>query len=82
MATRKAGTLGSSTLKLGDFMTVGDDLPALLELVDDGLVVLTPPQDYDDSYCIEYAKKHHACIVTNDRYLLQRQGSICDNTNV
>jgi len=70
IATRKASapTLGSSTLKLGDFMTVGDDLPKLLELVDAGLVVLTPAQDYDDSYCIEYAKRHHACIVTNDRY--------------
>lgn len=71
IATRKAQpntTLGGSTLKLGDFMTVGDDLPQLMELVQKGLVVLTPPQDYDDSYCIEYAKKHNACIVTNDRY--------------
>lgn len=71
-ATRKAPQhqLGSSTLKLGDFMnSVGaDDMPLLNTLVDLGLVVLTPPQDYDDSYSIQYARKHHACIVTNDRF--------------
>lgn len=32
-----------------------DDIPLLQELVDDGLLVATPPQDYDDSYCIKYA---------------------------
>ena len=26
------------------------------------------PQDYDDSYCIQYARKHDACIVSNDKY--------------
>lgn len=48
-------------------MTVGDDFPAFTALVDEGLVVLTPSQDYDDSYSIEYAKQRNACIVTNDR---------------
>lgn len=38
------------------------------ELVKDGTVSLTPPQDYDDSYCIEYARKHKGVIVTNDMY--------------
>lgn len=33
-----------------------------------GVVVGTPAQDYDDSYCIEYAKRHSAYILTNDRY--------------
>jgi len=70
IATRKAqpSTLGGSTLRLGDFMTVGDNLPQLMELVEQGRVVLTPAQDYDDSYCIEYAKNHNGFIVTNDRY--------------
>lgn len=25
-------------------------------------------QDYDDSYCIQHARKHDACIVSNDKY--------------
>ena len=37
-------------------------------LVKSGVVSLTPPQDYDDSYCIEYARKHKGVIVTNDMY--------------
>eukprot|EP01103_Thecamoeba_quadrilineata_P003891 TRINITY_DN13628_c0_g1_i1.p1 TRINITY_DN13628_c0_g1~~TRINITY_DN13628_c0_g1_i1.p1 ORF type:complete len:476 (+),score=57.93 TRINITY_DN13628_c0_g1_i1:3-1430(+) len=45
-----------------------DDVPLLIKLVNDNLVVLTPPQDYDDSYSIQYAKLHGACIVTNDMY--------------
>lgn len=49
-------------------MAVGDDLPLLTKLVDLGHVILTPPQDYDDSYSIDYARRHNACIVTNDRY--------------
>jgi hypothetical protein len=44
------------------------NLPLLNELVEQGKVILTPPQDYDDSYCINYAMKHDACIVSNDRY--------------
>jgi len=40
----------------------------LQQLVNDNLVTLTPPQDYDDSYSIKYAKLHNACIITNDRY--------------
>lgn len=32
-----------------------DDVQLLQRLVDDGLIVSTPPQDYDDSYCIKYA---------------------------
>ena len=71
---------------------MADDLPLLEELVDAGIVILTPAQvyyllhlrhnrlirkmvsvsllvqDYDDSYCIEYATTHSGCIVSNDRY--------------
>lgn len=57
-----------------------NNIPLIMQLVDQGRVVLTPPQvfiflffayshkDYDDSYCIEYAMQHNSCIVTNDRY--------------
>ncbi len=31
-------------------------------------MVTTPSQDYDDSYCIEYAKSHAGYIVTNDKF--------------
>jgi hypothetical protein len=32
------------------------------------LVVQTPAQDYDDSYCIQYCKEKDAFIVTNDLF--------------
>jgi hypothetical protein len=25
-------------------------------------------QDYDDTYCLDYAMRHNACVVSNDRY--------------
>jgi hypothetical protein len=45
-----------------------DNIALLNSLLDQGLVLTTPSFDYDDSYCIEFAKKHDACIVSNDRY--------------
>jgi hypothetical protein len=45
-----------------------DNLDYLNELSEQHLVIKTPPQDYDDSYCIQYAKKHKAFIVTNDLF--------------
>ena len=45
-----------------------DDLAYLYGLVNKGLVVKSPPQDYDDSYCIQYAKKHDAFVVSNDLF--------------
>eukprot|EP00826_Nyctotherus_ovalis_P038528 TRINITY_DN3613_c0_g1_i4.p1 TRINITY_DN3613_c0_g1~~TRINITY_DN3613_c0_g1_i4.p1 ORF type:complete len:668 (+),score=198.15 TRINITY_DN3613_c0_g1_i4:321-2324(+) len=45
-----------------------DDVNYLKQLHKEGVVVTTPPQDYDDSYCIEYAKKHKGYIVTNDKF--------------
>jgi hypothetical protein len=47
---------------------VPDDITYLKKLSTEGLVVQTPPQDYDDSYCIQYAKQYNAYIVTNDLY--------------
>jgi hypothetical protein len=40
----------------------------LHKLAELGLVVKTPSSDYDDSYCIEYAKRKNAYIVTNDKF--------------
>lgn len=31
-------------------------------------MVKTPSQDYDDSYCIQYARQTNAYIVTNDKF--------------
>ena len=47
---------------------VPDDIGLLVRLAEAGKIILTPPQDYDDSYCISYAKAHGGCIVTNDIY--------------
>jgi len=44
-------------------------VPLLRTLEAQGVLVVTPSQDYDDSYCIAYARSHApACIVTNDMY--------------
>ena len=41
----------------------------LQRLVTAKRLMLTPPQDYDDSYTIEYAKRHPpSFIVTNDLF--------------
>jgi len=37
-------------------------------MVDSGALVATPPQDYDDSYSIQYAFNHGGCVLTNDRF--------------
>ena len=38
------------------------------ELENDGILYTTPSQDYDDSYQIEYARRHGGVIVTNDLF--------------
>lgn len=47
---------------------VPDDITLLRQLISQGLVVGTPPQDYDDSYCITYARLKDGYVVTNDLY--------------
>jgi ribonuclease ZC3H12 len=47
---------------------VPDNIDYLKELNDKHLVIQSPPQDYDDSYCIQYAKTHDAFIITNDLF--------------
>jgi len=45
-----------------------DNVALLHKLADLGMVVKTPGQDYDDSYCIQYARKNGGFIVTNDKF--------------
>jgi hypothetical protein len=40
----------------------------LNKLMDRDFLVKTPSQDYDDSYCIQYARKFNAFMVTNDKF--------------
>ena len=45
----------------------------LQELEHDGILYTTPSQDYDDSYQIEYARRHGGVIVTNDLFRRSRR---------
>ena len=47
---------------------IPDDVGLLNKLLAKDILVKTPAQDYDDSYCIQYAKKLNAFIVTNDKF--------------
>eukprot|EP00742_Colponemidia_sp_Colp-10_P010141 GILJ01011115.1.p1 GENE.GILJ01011115.1~~GILJ01011115.1.p1 ORF type:complete len:339 (-),score=66.92 GILJ01011115.1:419-1300(-) len=47
---------------------IPDNVTLINNLADEGLIVLTPPQDYDDSYSIQFAKEKNGYIVSNDRY--------------
>lgn len=47
---------------------IPDDIVMLRAMVREGVLVPTPPQDYDDSYCIQYAGLHNGCVVTNDLF--------------
>jgi len=47
---------------------IPDNVSLLQDLKSKGIIATTPSQDYDDTYCIEYAKKHSAYIVTNDKF--------------
>jgi hypothetical protein len=47
---------------------VPDSVATLIQLKTEGVMVSTPSQDYDDSYCIQYARQVNAFIVTNDKF--------------
>eukprot|EP00298_Acanthocystis_sp_HF-20_P009528 c18361_g1_i4.p1 GENE.c18361_g1_i4~~c18361_g1_i4.p1 ORF type:complete len:526 (+),score=180.09 c18361_g1_i4:69-1646(+) len=49
------------------------DIGLLRSLYQSGVIVATPGRDYDDSYCIEYARRHGGYVVTNDQYRDQKQ---------
>mmetsp|Transcript_3015 Transcript_3015/g.4597 ORF Transcript_3015/g.4597 Transcript_3015/m.4597 type:complete len:1289 (-) Transcript_3015:431-4297(-) len=59
-----------ANLKIGDVRAaqIPDDVHVLQQLVAQGFVVGTPSQDYDDSYCINYAKQRGGYIISNDMY--------------
>ena len=61
---KRAATLGFEVSRA----RTPDDVSLLNRLVSSGDVIATPPQDYDDSYCIQYARSHNGCIVSNDMY--------------
>ena len=45
-----------------------DNVAYLQGLVESNVLFPTPPQDYDDSYQIEYARTHGGIIVSNDMF--------------
>jgi hypothetical protein len=47
---------------------VPDNVALLGALVHQGVLIPTPPQDYDDSYSIQYAGLHNGFVVTNDLF--------------
>lgn len=60
--------LASMNIKEAKVSQIPDNIALLHALSDKGFIIKTPPQDYDDSYCIKYAKKFNAFIVTNDKF--------------
>ncbi|POM79569.1 Hypothetical protein PHPALM_2721 [Phytophthora palmivora] len=55
----------------GDVLTaakIPDDVALLERLMLKGVLIPTPPQDYDDSYSIHYAGLHNGYVVTNDLF--------------
>ena len=47
---------------------IPDNVSFLCKMLELGLLVKTPSQDYDDSYSIQYARKFNAFMVTNDKF--------------
>lgn len=47
---------------------IPDNISLLERFIQEGWLVCTPPQDYDDIYCIDYAQRHRGYIITNDLY--------------
>ena len=47
---------------------IPDDLPYLVDLQRKGILHATPSHDYDDSYQLDYARRHNGIIVSNDRF--------------
>lgn len=60
--------LQSMGLKQTKASKLPDSVAVLQKLADQGVMVKTPSQDYDDSYCISYARNENAFIVTNDKF--------------
>lgn len=48
---------GESRLYTTEAKRAPDDVALLERLSDEGSLILTPPQDYDDDYMIEFARR-------------------------
>mmetsp|Transcript_9317 Transcript_9317/g.15867 ORF Transcript_9317/g.15867 Transcript_9317/m.15867 type:complete len:254 (-) Transcript_9317:30-791(-) len=57
-----------NTITLDQYFPKVDDMGLIEKLERAGILFYTPPQDYDDSYCIQHAKTNNGVIVTNDLY--------------
>lgn len=62
---RRVGFLNVGDVKVSK---LPDDVSLLQQLVSSGHLISTPPQDYDDSYSIAYARSHGGYLVSNDLY--------------
>ena len=51
-----------------DKTKIPDDLEYLKQLEDDNHLYTCPPQDYDDSYAIQYLKNEPSVLVSNDLF--------------
>ena len=60
--------LQNNVSKNPDPAKIPDDRKYLQRLWDDGHIFQCPPQDYDDSYAIEYLKRKPSVIVSNDLF--------------
>ncbi|PRP81252.1 hypothetical protein PROFUN_02086 [Planoprotostelium fungivorum] len=56
-----------TTVTLAGYIPTATNIPMILSLVDKGTVILTPPQDYDDDYCIQYAMRYWDHVDKTDR---------------
>lgn len=62
---KKQAQMGLKNVKVSK---LPDSVATLNKMADKGVMVKTPSQDYDDSYCIQYARQSDAFIVTNDKF--------------
>ena len=65
---RVGGSKRAADLGLVESKKVADDVPLLRKLEEGGQLLLTPPQDYDDSYCLSLTQAKGGCVVSNDMY--------------
>lgn len=45
-----------------------DNVTLLRELFDANLLSPVPEFDYDDAYCVQYARENHGVVISNDKY--------------
>jgi hypothetical protein len=55
---------------------IPDDVQLLQQLLGQGFLIGTPAQDYDDSYCLNYARQRGGYIISNDLYRYSLSSSL------